>query len=387
MNKTIFLIFHGRFPSDKAASLFTAKNAEAFTAQGIKVTLIVPKRKGLIQSDYKAYYDIKQPFSVVYIPIIDLFGIKGLEPIAFWLSYISFSIKLRRYLKRTSMYGDIIYSNEILPLFLVSSVRPNCFYEMHDFPESKIYLFGYFLKKIKWVLVHNKWKLKELKKLFSNISTDKFFYEPNAVDLKDFDISFSKEEAKSKLGLPLLKKVAIYTGHLYKWKGVYTLAESAKSLPNDFMLVFIGGTKEDVEIFRNKYADKNGNTTIVSVIGHVEHSQIPLWQKAADVLILPNTAKEKISAFYTSPMKLFEYMASKRPIVATDIPSIREILDETNAIIVKPDNSQALAEGIKFAVSGNERVKMMTEEAWKDVLNHTWDKRAERIIDFIINSK
>jgi glycosyltransferase involved in cell wall biosynthesis len=55
-----------------------------------------------------------------------------------------------------------------------------------------------------------------------------------------------------------------------------------------------------------------------------------MWQKAADALVLPNTAKEDISKYYTSPMKLFEYMASRRPIVATNIPSITEIINEEN---------------------------------------------------------
>ena len=243
MNKKIFLIFHGRFPSEKAASLFVAKNAEAFVKQGIDVTLIVPRRKSFIDKDYVSYYDIKNTFNVIYVPIVDVFSIWGLKRIAFWLSYLFFSLGVRSYLKKNSKGDDIIYSNEILPLSFIYYSRPNCFYEMHDFPESKILLFGYFIKKVKWVLVHNKWKINELKRLFPSISPNKFLYEPNAVDLKDFDISISKEEARKKFSLPLSKKIVVYTGHLYEWKGVYTLAESAKFLSNDFMIIFVCGSK------------------------------------------------------------------------------------------------------------------------------------------------
>ncbi len=378
MNRNFFLIFHGRFPSEKAAALFAAKSAEAFATQGLRVTLVVPMRIGALVEDPYVYYDLKNSFDIVYVKVIDAFGNRFLKHAAFFLSYLSFSIRTFFYIRKTSTADGIIYSNEILPLTLISYSRKNCFYEMHDFPESKFFIFGKMLKRMKWILVHNKWKLAEIKKLFPSIHPEKFLYEPNAVDIKAFDIPISKEEVRAKLSLPLAAKIAVYTGHLYSWKGVDTLALSAKHI-SDFQIVFVGGTREDVKKFKEKY----GTIKNISIIGHVKHSEIPMWQKAADVLVLPNTAKEKISAFYTSPMKLFEYMASSRPIVATDIPSIREIADETNAIIVVPDNEEALARGIKSAVDEPEHAKAIAEQAMKDVLSHTWEKRAKRIIAFI----
>ena len=377
MKKRLFLIFHGRFPSEKAASLFAAKSAETFGNQGIKTILIVPRRKGIIMEDPHIYYGLNKSFEVVYINTISVFGIKVLDKLAFSLSYFFFSVGVLFYIKKNNDVADVIFSNEILPLVLVSYIRPYCFYEMHDFPESKLGLFGWCLKKMKWILVHNKWKLSEVQRTFRDISHDRFLYEPNAVDLNAFNLPISKEEARKRLLLPLLKKIIVYTGHLYTWKGVDTLAESARILPDDFFVIFVGGTKEDVDRFREKY----GNIPNISVVGHVYHQEIPLWQKAADVLVLPNTAKEKISAFYTSPMKLFEYMASKRPIVATDIPSLREIVNDENAIIVKPDDPRAMSEGIMRAIQTNIS-KSISDQAFQYVINHTWDKRAERIIDF-----
>lgn len=376
MNKRLFLIFHGRFPSEKAASLFAAKSAETFGVQGIKTTLIVPMRKGAVKEDPYTYYGIKASFDIVYLKTVSIFGIKVLEKLAFVLSYFFFTLDTFFYIKKNSSASDIMYSNEIFPLVLISYIRPNCFYEMHDFPESKLGLFGWCLRKMKWILVHNKWKLNEIQKTFPDISPTRFLYEPNAVDINAFNTSVSKAEARGKLSLPLSKKIAIYTGHLYGWKGVGTLAESAGILPDDFLVVFVGGTIEDIAKFRAKYR----NTPHISIVGHVNHREIPLWQKAADVLVLPNTAKEKISAFYTSPMKLFEYMASKRPIVATDIPSLREIVNNKSAIIVAPDDAKALAEGIMKAC--NEANSTISEQAFRDVASHTWEKRAERIMAF-----
>jgi glycosyltransferase involved in cell wall biosynthesis len=250
---------------------------------------------------------------------------------------------------------------------------------MHDFPESKTALFGKYLNRMRWVLIHNRWKLEEAKRVFPFISHSKYLYEPNAVDLKDFDIRVSFEEARRDLALPIDKKIVVYTGHLYGWKGVDTLAKCAQLLADNYLVVFVGGTDIDVKRFRDKYEKIN----TIKIVGHVKHSEIPIWQKAADILALPNTAKEKISAFYTSPMKLFEYMASGRPIVATDIPSIREILNENNSVIVEADDPLAMRNGLVKVGESAGLSNKLSLQALSDVSFHTWEKRAERIIDFI----
>lgn len=375
----LFLIFHGRYPSEKAASLFAAKSAEAFAQKGLEVIVIVPKRKGQIEQDSFYYYSVKRIFRIQYLPVVDFYSLLGGGKIAFWLSYLSFSFACKKFINKNSSLTDIIYSNEITPLALCSKIRKNCFYEMHDFPESKIGIFGKYLNKMRWILIHNRWKLEEAKKLFLFVPHSKYLYEPNAVDLKDFDIETNQETARTTLSLSLDKKIVVYTGHLYGWKGVDTLAKSAELLPDNYLVIFIGGTSADVDRFRDKYE----KIKTVKIVGHVKHSEIPIWQKAADILVLPNTAKEKISAFYTSPMKLFEYMASGRPIVATDIPSIREILNESNSVIVEPDNPVKMRDGLVKVGESVDLADKIASRAFLDVRLHTWEKRAERIIKFI----
>jgi glycosyltransferase involved in cell wall biosynthesis len=379
MKQKLILIFHGRFPSEKAASLFAAESSAAFAQEGYEVMLLVPRRRGALPGDPYDFYNVPKNFTIVYLPAFESFFAKVSRKAAFWSSYISFSVAALFHVLKHGAQEDIVFSNEILPLALVSFFRKNCFYEMHDFPESKQSLFGSVLKRMRWILVHNKWKLEEAQKLFPDIPKEKFLYEPNAVDLKTFDISMSAEEARGKLGLLAGEKFVVYTGHLYSWKGVDTLAEAALLLPAEYRVIFIGGTSEDIERFTAKY----GTYKQISIMGHVPHAQIPVWQKAAHALVLPNTAKEKISALYTSPMKLFEYMASSRPIVATKIPSLCEILNDKNSILVDADDVKSLAHGIVLAVEETQMSKKITEQALKDVANHTWEKRAERISNFI----
>jgi glycosyltransferase involved in cell wall biosynthesis len=173
--------------------------------------------------------------------------------------------------------------------------------------------------------------------------------------------------------------MVLYTGHLYSWKGVDTLARAAEILRLRTSVYFVGGTSKDVARFKKEF----GNIANLHIMGHRSHKEIPIWQKAADVVVLPNTAREDISKYYTSPMKLFEYMASRRPIVATDIPSIREIVDDSRAIMVKPDDPESMARGIIEALENQELTDRITDAAYHSVALHTWGKRAQRILDFV----
>ncbi|MHB8660315.1 MAG: glycosyltransferase family 4 protein [Minisyncoccota bacterium] len=376
--KKLFLIFHGRFPSEKAASLFAAKECEAFGRCGLSVTLVVPRRLGRDGGDPFAYYGLEKTFRIVYIPTLDIFGVGFLKDAAFKTSFLFFSLLSVFYLIFKANKEDIIYSNESLPIILSTFYFPNTLYELHDFPAGKRFFYGLLFRRVRYLLVTNLWKVGELTRSFG-VGGAKVLCERNAVEIHDFDIPISKEEARTKLGLPVEKRIIVYTGHLYSWKGTDILAEAAKMLPENTLVVFIGGTETDLARFRSEY----GEAKDILIVGHKERQEIPYWQKSADVLVLPNTAKEDISKYYTSPMKLFEYMASGRPIVATDIPSVREIVSEENAIIVPPDDSSALAEGILRALTDTDLVNRITEKAYEDVLSHSWDKRAKRILDFM----
>ncbi|PIR41928.1 MAG: glycosyl transferase family 1, partial [Candidatus Yanofskybacteria bacterium CG10_big_fil_rev_8_21_14_0_10_37_15] len=200
---------------------------------------------------------------------------------------------------------------------------------------------------------------------------------PDGVDLEKFDLSISKEEARKKVGLLFGKKIVMYTGHLFPWKGVDILAEAAQLL-QDVDFIFIGGTEYDIQKFKNKYQKVKN----IKILGHKPHKEVPIYLKAADILVLPNSAKEEISSKYTSPLKLFEYMASGRPIVASDLLSTREVLNESNSVLVKPDNPEALVEGIKSALANAKLAEKISDQALKDVQDHTWRKRAEKIITY-----
>ncbi len=215
----------------------------------------------------------------------------------------------------------------------------------------------------------------------SGIDSKKMIIAHDAVEIDDFNIKITKDKARSLIGIPKNKKIVLYSGHLYEWKGVQTLADASCFFSDDVLFVFLGGHEYDVNKFKkvNKYK-KN-----ILVLGHREHKDVPVYLKAADVLVLPNSGKYEISKRYTSPIKLFEYMASGVPIVASDLPSIREILNKKNAVLVEPDNPKSLAEGIRNILNNEQSFKKRASNALLDVRKYTWENRVKNIINFILN--
>jgi len=204
------------------------------------------------------------------------------------------------------------------------------------------------------------------------VSENRILIAPDGVDFDRFR-NYESRIKKSD------KKIVMYVGSLQRWKGVDVLTETAKKFSDDTLFVFVGGDKKDV----TRYSLLVAGYSNVRFVEFQPHKEIPGWLKSADVLVLPNSAKEKISKFYTSPMKLFEYMASGVPIVASNLPSIREILNEENSVLVEPDNPDALTEGIKKVLQNSELAVKISRQAYQDVQNHTWKKRAQKILNFI----
>jgi glycosyltransferase involved in cell wall biosynthesis len=188
-----------------------------------------------------------------------------------------------------------------------------------------------------------------------------------------------KAEARRRLSLPLEQHIAIYNGHLHTWKGAGTLAQAAQFLPQDFLLLFMGGTDEDIEKFKKEY----GADQRIAIIGRKGDEERPLYLRAADVAVLPNTGKDQISASYTSPLKLFGYMAAGTPIVASDLPSIREVLSEKTAFFAQPDDPASFAKVLAHVVIHPTEAQMRAKTARSEVEQYEWQKRSGYILDFL----
>jgi len=371
MTKLLY-VANARIPTERAHGIQIVKMCEAFAKAGLSVELVVPKRMNWIKENPFSYYAVEKNFKITKLPCLDLIPYhKILGNLGLWIESVSFNFFAFPY--AFFKKADIIYTRDkfFLPLALL---KGNLVFETHGFSQNH-FLYDPLFKRLKKIVSITQ----KLKDLFQEqgIASDRILVAADGVDLERFNVRETQEECRNKLGLPIDKKIVLYTGHLYDWKGTQVLAQASDLLPAE--IYFVGGTKEDVQDFKVK--DPNLK---IKIIGHRPYSEIPCWLRAADVLVLPNSGKEEISKHWTSPLKLFEYMAASKPIVASDLPSIREILNKDNAILVAPDNPEALAEGINKALTDKGLSARISVLAYEGVKNYTWQKRAEKVLKFIL---
>ncbi len=211
------------------------------------------------------------------------------------------------------------------------------------------------------------------------LSPDKILVEQNAVDLGSFQPYKTKDEARKILNLDTGRPLVTYVGHLYERKGSGTILDTAALMPScDFILV--GGWEKDVEALKETCAARKLDN--IRLTGHLSQAVLKDYFYAADVLILP-TMDHPDHTVMGSQLKLFEYMASRRPFVASALPSMKAVVkDGVNALLAEPGNASSFSGAIKRLLEDPDLGERLSAEAYKDVQYYTWDKRAERILGF-----
>lgn len=357
-----------RLPTKNAHGFQIMWMCEAFSKAGAEVELVVPYRiNNLLKEEPFSFYGVERIFKVTKLPVIDLYPLRFVpEKISAVLLRFSFLLVARLYLLFVSF--DILYTREPYAGVLFNDPVIEMHMPEHLQATSRRYrAFIAITSHIKKVLVEK------------GVAPEKVLVAPDAVDLSLYTPPKEKAEARVRLGLPKDAKIVLYWGNFKAWKGVDVFADAVKDLPDCFCLL-VGGTKE-TDVARIK--ERLSAVDAVRVEGFVDHKDQPWYFAAADALILPNTKKDENSALYTSPLKLFEYMASGRPIVASDVPSLREILNESNALFFEADNPKDLAEKVTALFGDASLGQRLADNALRDVIPHTWMQRAERILAFI----
>jgi glycosyltransferase involved in cell wall biosynthesis len=170
-------------------------------------------------------------------------------------------------------------------------------------------------------------------------------------------------------------------GSLHHWKGVDVLLEAMQYVHGARLLV-VGGDHETIERYKT-IAQKYKVDGHVRFEGFISPGKRFQYFACTDICILP-LKQFSISTYFTSPLKLFEYMASGKPVVASDLPSIREVIsDDVNGVLVTPENSKSLADGINRLIENPSLGTRLAAQAAHDIKEFTWDKRAEKISNFI----
>jgi len=227
-------------------------------------------------------------------------------------------------------------------------------------------------------------RLKNLILGIAKISESKILVAYGGVALEKFKPVSQLIDRKS-LALPDDKKLIGYVGFFKTMgmtKGIDTMISSLKYLPEKIKMVFIGGQAEEIEFYR-QYAKKLGIASRIILIGRKNFEEIAAYEQALDILVIPYPNLPHFRN-YGFPMKVYEYMAARKPIIYSHLELIEEVLADC-AFTFTSDAPDDLAEKIKFVLDKKNEVlvKRKVSLAYEKVINLTWSKKAEKIINFI----
>ncbi len=371
--KDFIYVSFARIPPERAHGYQIMKMCESFALVFPRVSLCVPCKKHTLPEDPFEYYRIKKIFTINKRWSTDLLGSTlHFGRIFYWIDTISFFFPLvwMGYKKKAS----IIYTRD-LSIFAFSKKHTRVL-EIHDILRPA-FLFRAALHRADVIVVLNQYLKKEVMK--QGISQEKIIIAPDGVDLNDFQDMPTKESARAELSLLGHEKIVTYTGHLYGWKGAESVAEAARLLPEIYFLI-VGGVDTEFARFQAEYRSIEN----LRIVPFQKRERLKWYWSASDVQVLPTSGKSLIAREYTSPLKLFEYMATKRPIVASDLPSLREILNEKNAVLVEADNPNAFAKAISILCKDPLLAESLSVQALQDVGRYTWQTRAQKISDILL---
>lgn len=366
----LFYFSGATIPSQSAQSVHVMKMCQALGKAGHDVTLFARGESSLDIEFIYQKYDVSNCFDLSLSKSIQIPFVGGVVRL----------LHIWKTVRRLSK-ADVYYGRDPIALALLGGDSGKIIYEAHQMaylPTHKFVTkhlqrrsnFGGF------VTISEALKNDFLSE-YPNLKSEQVLVAHDGADLVDL----------SMVSIPELKgrqdafKVG-YAGSLHAGKGAELILKIAQLLPDvDFHI--LGGSSEQISNLSDGCGDN------VYFYGHLPHVEIKNYLSSFDVLLAPYQKKARIKtgqniARWISPMKLFEYMAFSKPILCSDLPVLREILEDgSSALMLPPDQPEAWSKGIEELVEDNLRSTALGEAAFSVLKNnYSWDERARRVIEF-----
>ena len=383
---TILYLTDIRFPLERANGVHSMETCAALAERGHRVHMLVRPDTATPERDPFAYYGLA-PTRRLRFDRVPVFG----PPPARRAAYLALMVE--RLLDRRPW--DVVFTPDLFlagaALRLPARLRPPVVYESHNFRPS---FAGDMPGLVTGMQAAGPLKLRRLLRRERRVwrraegyvattgvlagelaarfgSRPRLIVAPNGVRL---------ERARGPAPPPRAgAPIVAYAGHFYPYNGADVLIEALARLPGVRGLVIGGHPRDSADGERlRELAGARGVADRVTFTGLVPPAEVLDRLRGADVLVQP--IRSSPYTRYASPMKLFEYMAAGRPIVASDVVSLREVVsDGRTACLVRPDSPEALADGIRKVLADPAAAGRMARAAFEEVRNHTWARRAERI--------
>lgn len=321
-----------RLPTEKAHGLQIMKTCEALAHAGAEVELCVPTRKSSITADPFDYYYAQKNFTLKKLASPDWVG---LGTIGFLLTTILFA-EVAKWQKEF-WKADVIYSRDALVLLQYVLLGRTLVFEVHRKPT---WTDGMVARVAYRVVAINAAIRDALVR--GGVAASKIIIAHDAVELR---IPQGTREELNMEG-----SIVAYAGSTQPGKGAEILLAAEPKLNAKLMLI------------RN--------------LPPIEARQ---FLNNADVVVVPNSAKSERWSTYTSPMKLFEALASGAAVVASDVPALREVVDEQSVYFFKPDDAADLVRAVQRALTDPQRSEKIAA-ARSLAEKYSWDARARTIL-------
>lgn len=360
-------------PSRTANSIHVMKMCQAFACAGQDVVLFANKNRDPV-SDFKGdvfeYYGVTENFRVEY---------------AYWpaMPFAGFLFGINIAIKALSWQPDIVYGRNLAACYYCATKGVPTALELHTAieerrPEISLML-SRFLRapKFRYLTVITYALRDHYLRKWPHLE-GRIVVAPDGADVLDAmqrSKALTAEKSRLQIG---------YTGHLYPGKGAELIVALARMCPEyDFHIV--GGTDSDLKrwMVRSDLPDN------MQLHGHRPHHEIHGYLLGFDVLLLPNQPVVYSSSNgsgdigrWTSPLKLFEYMAAKRPIICSNVEVIQEVAkDEVNMLVCPWDEPEKWVRAIKRLEADRELSNRLARNAWQElVAKYSWDARARFLL-------
>lgn len=364
----IHYLSDSELPSRRANSVHVMKMCGAFAADGHEVTLFAYRFAP--EQDVHAYYDVHAPFAIRSLPSVRMPAAKRVARIAdAW-----------RHSRRPPR-PDVFYGRDLYAMLAARGTGVPLVFEAHTPPQNRTHawLLSKLLaaKSLARLVVISSALRRRYEALFPEFPRERLLV---AHDAADAPLPRAAAEPIAWPGRPGVQQVG-YVGSLLPGKGADLVVALARRLPQlDFHV--LGGAPAEVQRLRILHRGAN-----LHLHGYVEHHRVPAYLAHMDIALLPADRRVVVSSGadisdWMSPLKLFEYMAARLPIVASALPVIGEVLThEVNALLVPPGNEPAWAAAVERLATDSTLRQRLARRAHADFdESYTWRQRGARVL-------
>lgn len=369
------------FPGLHAESFQTARMADAFLECGVNAAVVYPWSSRMIRwHDVRETYGLHRSLKRKILPGFYLTSSRWrfVSNPLLRISLALFAINAGRNTVFLGRHPHLEPLRTLIRLKMWNLLRARIVVELH---EPHHYLPGVDRHIDGYVVIS---KGLESFLLDAGVDPGRILLAPNAVDLTSYEQAHRRERSalRRQLQLPEEHSIICYTGQLGPGRNVETLIQAMQYLEERVSLVLVGGRNSDDVRRLEEFVASNRLSQRVKLIGQQPTQVVIDFQLAADVLVIPYNS-HLAHARWCSPLKLWEYLASSKPIVAFAIPALREILRDDEVVWAKEETAVALAAAIGEALTRKPRA---FEEVRARIGDWTWADRAQRVLDFIDTS-